>query len=72
MLIGLLAKNCPFIADNAASDASKLSKEMKPNPRDSAESGSRITLAKRMTPKLEKVSYNIFSSTISSKLPIKD
>merc|ERR1719240_1049214 len=33
-LIGLLHKNCPFIADKALSEASKESYEMKPKPRD--------------------------------------
>ena len=60
------------MASMAASDASNVSKETKPKPRELPESPSRIIFGvDTMTPNAEKVSYSSFSSTSRSRLPTK-
>lgn len=69
--IGRLHKYCPFIASIAASDASKLAKLINAKPLEFPVSGSLIILGVcKITPNAENVSYNNFSSTSGSRLPM--
>ncbi|KAF1765171.1 hypothetical protein GCK72_005123 [Caenorhabditis remanei] len=71
-VIARLHKNCPFIASNAVSEASKEAKLMKANPFDVPESTSLIIFGTcKITPKALNVSYSNFSSTSGSKFPTK-
>jgi len=70
--IGRLHKNWPFMDSIAASEASNVSNETKPKPRELPVSGSRMILGvAMMAPKAAKVSYSSFSSTSGSRFPTK-